>query len=195
MHEIPPMEHVRRRTTVDLHHAIIPRVSRFAFPPQQLMASAIEIFPGVFVLSTADRIIHSAIHAFLEGVPTKALRDIYDITRLVKQHFPKEQEHEVLLARARQLGLGGLVTAALEASEIIFRNNGTPPHRTAKNSLRGRCLAIAAQSPLKPGLFSGSLMAQVLLAHSHWMKMPWHLLIPHLARKAWIGLIQKNTTA
>ncbi|MBS1139976.1 MAG: hypothetical protein H6R13_1429 [Proteobacteria bacterium] len=193
MHEIPPMEHVRRRTTVDLHHAIIPIVSRFAFPAQQLIAAAIEILPGVFILSPADRIIHSSVHAFLEGVPTKALRDIYDITCLMKQHYPDQPRPEELLVRAGQLGLEQLLMAALEASEIIFGKHVRPRHQTVKHSLRGRCLAVAAQSPLKPGQLLGNLMAHALLAHSHWMKMPWYLLIPHLARKAWIGLTQKNT--
>ena len=36
MHEIPPLEHVERRTTLDLHHAITPPTSRFAVTSTRL---------------------------------------------------------------------------------------------------------------------------------------------------------------
>ena len=184
MHELPPMEHVRRHTVVDLHHAIIPPVSRFTFDPAKLFQSAIAVAPGIFILSPADRIIHSALHAFIEGVPAKALRDLYDINCLVRQHFPNECQDQ-LLTRARELGVEALMNAALEASTIVF--SGKTGH-SIKYSLRGKWLAKAALSAMTPNRTSERIAQYVLLAHSHWMKMPLHLLLPHLIRKAWLGL-------
>lgn len=184
MHELPPMEHVRRHTVVDLHHAIIPPVSRFTFDPAKLFKSAIAVAPGVFVLCPADRIIHSALHAFLEGVPAKALRDLYDINCLVRQHFPCECQDQ-LLTRARELGIEALTKAALEASTIVF--SGETGH-SIKYSLRGRWLAKAALSAMAPTRTLGHIAQYALLGHSHWMKMPLRLLLPHMIRKAWLGL-------
>ena len=194
MHELPPMEHMRRRTTLDIHHRIVPRISRYAFDPAILFDTAIEIIPGIFVLDPANKIIHSALHAFLEGVPSKALRDLYDIRCLVIQYFPGEDDRKQLLARAKQLGLKSILSAALEASAIVYAGERLSPVVNKESSLRGRCLAIAALSALSPSSFQGKLMAQILLAHSHWMKMPLYLLIPHLVRKSLINLFQREAT-
>lgn len=190
MHELPPMEHVRRHTVVDLHHAIIPPVSRFAFDPAKLFKSAIEISPGIFILCPADRIIHSAIHAFLEGVPAKALRDLYDINSLLRQHFPDAENLNQVIERAGELGVEALAVAALESASVIFSNAVTPPE---KCSVRGRWLAKAALSVIQPTSPSGIMAQQVLLAHSHWIKMPWRLLVPHLFRKAWLSLFHNES--
>jgi hypothetical protein len=189
MHEVPPMEHVRRHTTVDLHHAIIPPVSRFAFDPKQLQTSAVEVLPGLFVLSPADRCLHSVAHAFLEGVSAKALRDLYDIACLTRQHFPNQSGRDELLARANQLGLEVILAAALEASDALYGSDG---ESRSPESIRARCLALAAQNAIKPTTVLGSVMEQLLLAHSHWMKMPIGLLVPHLVRKSWLRLFDRQ---
>ena len=83
MHEVPPMEHVRRNTVVDLHHAINPPVSRYYVNPDKLFECLTEVKPGVFVLSAHDRDIHCALHLLQEGEPKKLLRDLYDLYLLV----------------------------------------------------------------------------------------------------------------
>ncbi len=189
MHEVPPMEHVRRHTTVDLHHAIIPPISRFAFNPKLLRESAVEISSGLFVLSPADRCLHSVAHAFLEGVSAKALRDLYDIACLTRQHFATETERNALFSRADQLGLGAILSAALEASQALY---GADQERQTPKSVRARFLTLAAQNAIQPTTLLGTVMEQVLLAHSHWMKMPVEILIPHLARKSWLRIFDRQ---
>ncbi len=183
MHELPPMEHVRRRTVVDLHHAIVPTVSRYAFDPTPLFDQAEEVSSGLFVLSPKDRIIHSSLHAFLEGVPSKALRDLYDINCLLRQHFPEDQQTDTLLSRSEELGVKDLVHDAITASAAIFINE--KPQTPDQETLRSKLLANAALSAITASP-QGSIAAQWLLAHSHWMKMPFRLLLPHLIRKAWV---------
>src|SRR5574343_654251 len=182
-------EHLGRHTTVDLHHAIIPPVSRFAFDPKLLRESAVEISPGLFVLSPADRCLHSAAHAFLEGVSTKALRDLYDIACLTRQHFSTEAKQQALISRANQLGLGAILSAAQEASQALYGTEGK--QRTPK-SVRARFLTLAARNAIQPTTLLGTLMEQLLLAHSHWMKMPIRLLVPHLIRKSWLRIVDKQ---
>lgn len=191
MHEVPPMEHVRRHTTVDLHHAIIPPISRFAFDPKRLNESAIEMMPGIFILSPADRVIHSAIHAFQEGLATKALRDLYDIACLMRQHFSEQQAYMRLIIRAEELGLKPILLAGLEASTLVF--DTTSPHSETPG-LRGKWLASAALNAIKPQTSRGEIMEKLLLAHSHWMKMPWSILVPHLIHKSWLRLVNKHNS-
>ncbi len=192
MHELPPMEHVRRRTVVDLHHAIVPTVSRYAFDPTPLFDQAEELSSGLFVLSPKDRVIHSSLHAFLEGVPSKALRDLYDINCLLRQHFPEDQQTEALLSRSEELGVKDLVRDAITASATIFINE--KPQTPGQETLRSKLLANAALSAITVSP-QGRIAAQWLLAHSHWMKMPFRLLLPHLARKTWIRFGERQSNA
>lgn len=187
MHEIPPMEHVRRGTNVDLHHAIIPKVSRYAFPAQQLFDNSQEAAPGVFVLAPVDRLLHAVVHSLIEGLPGKALRDLYDIYLLKRQHFPEPGNLEPLITRANTLGLTPLLDTALRASDALFAGKPAPSVMT-----RAGLLAIAARSSIENGKFADSLAQQWLLAHSHWMKMPLSMLSRHLAHKAWNELGTKR---
>lgn len=183
MHEIPPMEHLRRGTVLDIHHAIIPVVSRYAFDATRLFDDAIEHSPGIFVLSPFDRIIHCAVHAFIEGVPSKALRDLYDLNCLVRQHAATEELCKPLLARAKTLRLDKLLTDALSASAALFSLPPAYEALTRTRSLRASMLRKAALTANRP---RANAYHGLLLAHSHWMKMPMSLLIPHLVRKAWL---------
>jgi hypothetical protein len=192
MHELPPMEHVRRHTVVDLHHAIMPTISRYAFDPTPLFNGAVEITTGIYVLNPADRIIHSCLHAFLEGVPSKALRDLYDISRLIGQHFSEPKLFEQLLTRADQLGVRSLINDACHASSSLFPRNFTILNGLTQKTIRSGFLAGAARSATDNAP-SHWVMAQWLLAHSHWMKMPIHILLPHLLRKAWIGISERQS--
>ena len=69
MHEIPPMQHVRRATVIDVHHAILPDTARYHPDSAKLRsrAVAVEDLPGVYVLAAEDRILHSATHLFHDG--------------------------------------------------------------------------------------------------------------------------------
>jgi hypothetical protein len=140
------MEHVRRHTVVDLHHAIVPTVSRYAFDPTPLFDQATEVSSGLFVLCPKDRVIHSCLHAFLEGVPSKALRDLYDISCLLRQHFANEPEIEALLSRSEELGVKELVRDAITASATIFMDE--KPQNLSQATLRSQLLATAAFSTI-----------------------------------------------
>ncbi len=187
MHEVPPMEHVRRHTSVDLHHAINPPVSRVHVPTAALMAGLVETAPGVFVLDPVDRVIHCALHLVQEGDATKLLRDLYDLHLLVRHHFGDEARLALLWQRAEALGVLHLVRPAQQAATSVFSADG---QRRNPRGWLGRSLVAAAIWP-RPAL-AAPLAEQALLAHSHWIKMPLGLLVPHLARKAWLGLRGKE---
>jgi len=184
MHEVPPMEHVRRHTVVDLHHAINPPISRHYVDPSLLMDALVEVKPGIFVLSPTDRVIHCALHLLQEGEPKKLLRDLFDLHLLLGQHHAGPEDLNKLYLRAEQLNVGGLVRAAVAAAHAIFANDSAQPHDGGW--LAGWAVQAALHSYGRK-TWQGEWANTVVLAHSHWMKMPMHLLVPHLIRKAWIN--------
>ena len=183
MHEVPPMEHVRRHTVCDLHHAINPPVSRYYIPPEKLFAHLVEVLPGIHVLSPVDRVIHCALHLLQEGEPKKLLRDLYDLHLLLQQHFGPDRDLTPLLLRAEELGVGAPTRTAVAAAQSLFVGNTTA--QAPKGWLQKQ-VEVAALSTLGQGRLSGDLADWAVLAHSHWMKMPLRLLVPHLARKTWL---------
>ena len=183
MHEVPPMEHVRRHTVCDLHHAINPPVSRYYVNPEKLFASLVEVLPGIHVLCATDRIIHCALHLLQEGEPKKLLRDLYDLHLLLQQHCGPAQNLTRLLARADELGVGVPVRTAVGAVQTLFSEDATPLPRGGWLQVQVERAAVDASSTAGA---AGTLAGWAVLAHSHWMKMPLRLLIPHLTRKTWL---------
>lgn len=184
MHEVPPMEHVRRHTVCDLHHAINPPVSRYYIPPDKLFAHLVEVLPGIHVLSPTDRVIHCALHLLQEGEPKKLIRDLYDLHLLLLQHFGPDQTMAPLMARADELGVGAPTRTAVGAAHNLFSDNAAAQNHTGWLQKQ---VEIAALNTPGQGRLASALAGWVVIAHAHWMKMPLRLLVPHLARKTWLA--------
>jgi len=203
MHEIPPLRHVKRGSVIDLHHNILPRTA-FACPdPKLLLESAVELVgdvSGFKVLSPLDRIIHSATHLFYDGEFEHGLRDLVDLERLVS--VLDDDTRLSLADRAWQLGLQKPVYYALRYLQLILNVQGL------SNVLRKmeKAGGITGNMILMDALFLRALMPDhpscddrwtavarwMLYMRSHYLRMPLHLLIPHLSRKAWIRLFGKE---
>ena len=197
MHEIPPLEHVRRQSVIDLHHNILPPTARHhpdaALLLQESRPSALD--PRARVLSPCDMVLHCATHLFHEGETDRALRDLIDFDGLLRHFSATEPAFwDQLVPRAAALDLArplyyGLryttrfletpvPEAVLHAAEI-----GRPayPVRFAMDRL--------ATQGFRPN-HATSADALTPLAHfmlyvrGHWLRMPPHLLIPHLLHKA-----------
>lgn len=203
MHEIPPLRHIRRGSVIDLHHNILPRTA-FACPdPNLLLESAVALageLSGFKVLSALDRIIHSATHLFYDGELEHGLRDLVDLERLV---IALDDDTRLLLVdRAWQLGLQKPVYYALRYLQLILHVQGLSNALQKMEKAGG----IAGNMILMDALFLRALMPDhpscddqwtaiarwLLYMRSHYLRMPLHLLIPHLSRKAWIRLFGKE---
>lgn len=181
MHEVPPMEHVRRHTVVDLHHAINPPVSRFYVQPDRLFEGIVEVRPGLFVLSPMDRVIHCALHLLQEGEPRKLLRDLYDLHLLVRQHHGSATGIEQLRDRARALNVDTLIDTAIGAAHALFAQE---PNFKERSGWLQACVDRAAREANGNTTVAGGVAGTAMMAYSHWMKMPLNLLLPHLVRKS-----------
>jgi hypothetical protein len=198
MHEIPPMAHLRRGTTIDVHHTILPETARIKVNTGALFDNPLPVdgFDNVFVLKPIDMVLHSATHLFHEGELDNGLRDLFDLDELFHQFGGKNGFWEMLFPRAKELSLERPLYYALTylhemlgthfPQEVMHAlHNIAPPLVT--RWLMDACYLRA----LRPNHLSchtrGTWMARKFLyIRSHWIKMPFPLLVYHLGRKALI---------
>ncbi len=196
MHEIPPLRHQERLIEVDLHHTILPLTSRLRPSPELLMQDAVAIADsGYKVLSPIDMILHSSVHLFYDAELTGTdFRDLVDLCELIT-HFQSQHEFffEQLLKRANQLTLQRPLYYTLYFSQrilktpvpknIIEENSGKPTWLTRKIMHYLVPLALLPEHPDLPRK-KVALARWLLYVRSHFLRMPFHILIPHLLKKS-----------
>ena len=204
MHEIPPLRHVHRSTYIDLHHTITPPTSRFNVDGAALLRDIIplENYPGLYVLSPVDMVLHSAVHLFQEGEFGHGLRDLLDLHDLLQNFSQKTDFWELLLARAGILGLQIPLFHALFHLRRLFGFGPPPdvqnrvdqmgPHQVARAAMAWMLgLALQPKHPSCHTRWTG-LARWMLYVRSHAFRMPMHLLVPHLVRKSWMQRFPKK---
>ncbi len=195
-HEIPPLTNRKRGTTLDVHHNILPPTAGPNVNAHLLFDRLIEVKPGIFALSWQDMVIHSATHLFHEGEFHHGLRDLWDLDRMLRD-FPGRdpQFWNGLVSRARELELQASLYHGLAYAQQIFGTplpDGIVEDAGNRSSLLRRpvmdFLFLRALRPDHPQCklpYTG-LALNLLYLRSHFLRMPLYLLLPHLARKAWI---------
>lgn len=198
MHELPPLKHVWRHTWIDVHHTIAPPTSRFPVDGRQLLERTRVLAPGsrLAVLDGPDMVLHSATHLLQEGDFGAGLRDLLDLDDLL-QHFAAEAGFwPRLLDRADQLGLQVPLYHALQQVQRLFGTEAPAElqgrvdalaHSALTRRLMPALLAVALRPP-HPSCDSAwtGLARTLLFVRSHWLRMPWYQILPHLLRKSWI---------
>lgn len=198
MHEIPPMRHIRRGTTIDVHHTILPETAKVKVNTPALMATVLAL-PGhtnLYVLPPADMLLHSATHLFHEGDFEKGLRDLFDLDSLLRQFGNTPGFWEQLVPRAIILGLTRPLYYALRYT-VLLLDTPVPVHvldaaRIGQpHALVARLMDACYVRALRPvhasAHSSGTWPARfALYVRSHWIRMPFYLLAYHLGRKAFI---------
>ncbi|MDH5691491.1 MAG: nucleotidyltransferase family protein [Gammaproteobacteria bacterium] len=197
MHELPPLRHITRKSSLDVHHSILPDTARFHPDPKRLLADAVclDAQRNIYALSPLDRIIHSATHLFHEGEFENALRDLFDLKYLLDEFSGRDAQFwQKLTARAATLDLSLPTFYALHYCRQVLDSqipqdtldalrgaSGVGLRKSAMDFLYRRVLRPDHQS-CDDG-FSG-FARWCLFVRSHYMRMPLHLLVPHLFRKA-----------
>ncbi|MCA1979755.1 MAG: nucleotidyltransferase family protein [Thiobacillus sp.] len=203
MHELPPMQHVQRQTVIDVHHALLPDTARYHPDSAKLFSRAVAVadMPGIAVLAPEDRILHSATHLFHDGELPHGLRDLTDIDLLLREadapdFWPR------LLARAEELQLRRSLFYALRYLDR-FLDTPVPDsvHAALRDAAPGQLtLALMdavfarALAPDHTSCEDAFTPAARLAAYvrAHWLRMPMHLLIPHLFHKAFVSPYLEN---
>jgi hypothetical protein len=208
MHEIPPMRHVQRGTVIDVHHTITPPTSRFRVDGTKLLEriEAIGDTGSLFVLAPVDMVLHSAVHLFQEGDFHRGLRDLLDLNDLMF-HFSRSAAFwPALFTRAADIGLGEPLFHALQHTFRLFGTRPPTGSTDAETAIRTGWVSRTTVSPLlglalRPDHPScnepfSRLARWLLYARSHYLRMPPHLVVPHLLRKAYMrqfGKIERTS--
>ena len=134
MHEIPPLQTCQRATVIDVHHAILPDTARYHPDSAKLRsrAVAVEGLPGVYVLASEDRILHSATHLFHDGELPHGLRDLTDLDLLLREAAASPASGHALSARADELQLS---RSSFLCPAVSGRSLDTPVPDSAMASL------------------------------------------------------------
>lgn len=200
MHELPPMQHMRRGTVIDVHHAILPTTARY-HPSSAALLAAAQPLPGgglVRVLAPVDMVLHSATHLFHEGELELGLRGLVDLDRLLAQWGAQPKFWPELIARAQALGLVRPLYYALRYTQRLL-GSAVPQASMAELAQvpgarpppgLGWWMDALFERALRPDHASTSdrftpVARWLLYLRGHWLRMPAGLLLRHLSRKLW----------
>lgn len=207
MHEIPPLQHVQRATVIDVHHAILPDTARYHPDSAKLRSRALPVdnLPGVFVLAPEDRILHSATHLFHDGELPHGLRDLTDLDLLIRDAALEGDFWPRLIARAEELQLSRSLFYTLRylrhfLDTTVPENVMAALAPAAPNRVTLRLMDSVFTRALAPDHAScedsfTSAARAAAFVRAHWLRMPAHLLIPHLFHKTFISPYQRTPKA
>jgi len=194
MHELPPMTHIRRGTVLDVHHNLLPETARIRTVAAPILDAAQPLpgFPRLSIPSDADLVLHSACHLFHEGEWGHGLRDLVDLDALLREFASEPTFWSTLLDRAETLNLGRPLYYALDCCRR-WLHTPIPINVIAECQLRPGWQRTFMRYLFDAGLRSAHrschgrfsyLAALALYVRGHYLRMPWHLLLPHLLHQA-----------
>jgi hypothetical protein len=191
-HELPPMQHVKRLSIVDVHHTILAELSGGQIDVDALFRDSrpLAAYPRFHVLAPADMVLHSAMHLFRNEDMTHAYRDLVDLDVLLR-HFASDAFWRALPTRAELLHLGRSLYYALRWTTRLFATpvpaavssaiavHAPPmPIRIAMDAILDRALRPQVRDP-------GTRWARgAVYVRGHWLRLPMPLLAWHLTMKA-----------
>ncbi len=197
MHELPPLQHMGRGTTLDVHHAIIPPTARIKSDISKFWECAHKVgeYQHLSIPDDQDLILHSAVHLFCDGELENGLRDLSDLDLLLRDCSTDEAFWTDLLGRAVELNLEKPLFYALRYCHVLLKTPVPVPvlTRTLQHSpgkLMRRWMDFLFFRALAPDHVSSSdrwtgLARWMLFVRSHWLKMPPLQLAQHLVRKGY----------
>lgn len=197
-HETPPMRFPGHFLEVDLHHAITPVTGSLAFDPTPLFERSRPVPDTPFrTLAAEDQLLHACLHCFHDGDLGLRVREVVDIDGLAREFSAHPGFWDTLLSRANELGLQrplwyGLNYAAnwlgCPVPNAVMVALGGPSRLTQQAMDRLVPLAMLPSDPDEPPPLRVALARNAMLVRYHLLRMPLHMLLPHLARKALIRL-------
>ena len=195
-HELPPLLFPGRLLAVDVHHTICPPVSRLRPDPQRFWADAVAIDDGACkVLSPVDSVLHAAVHLFFDSDFDGRFRDLVDLARDAASVRGRRRDvgSRSSRARARRGSAGRSTTRWRRCAACSRRRCRQPCCARSRRSRRRAQLArwmdrtlATVLTPIDPEPWPPAHrgLLWLLYVRSHWLRMPAHLLVPHLVRKS-----------
>lgn len=195
-HEIPPLAHGVRGTVLDIHHNIVPLVSGRSINVDVLLGYTQVLDSGIIVLNSAAMTVHSFIHLFFNEEFSSGYRDMTDLFLLMDNQ--NEAYWQDVVTISTNIGFTKELALALRYAELYFGFNAPAFVKNASviTNVRISLLedfifkrVLAPKHPLVDVRWKG--LAELLgLIRGHWLKMPIHILIPHLFVKGYRSLAE-----
>jgi hypothetical protein len=187
-HEIPPMTHLRRGTTIDLHHSLVMPTCRVRVDSDRMVSEAIPVDEKGFWwrLKDEDILLHAASHLMLNSEFERGLRDLWDIDLLFRHFMSRSPSFpDRVLERSEEVGLGKIVRQALFLAKRFFRAPVPDSLLPSRHSLFLRLVACAS-STRHPDTRSNWLRISdaLLIIREMYLRLPNYLLAVHLVHKA-----------
>ncbi len=197
MHELPPLRHPQRGSTLDVHHTILPETARFHPNPDALLCAA-RTLPeddSLAVLAPEDMVIHSATHLFVEGEIPHGFRDLLDLDALLRHFGDNPTFWATLPVRARELDLElptflalrycqqflGTPVPAPCSSDMATAGPGAATQRILDACYRRLLVPTLPDASLTPGQWAAGA---AIFLRGHWLRMPLPLLARHVLQKS-----------
>lgn len=171
MHELPPMIHTERDRMIDVHHTILPLTARPTPDAAAMIAAAVPLGNGLFILSVEDRVIHAVAHMLADGDLQGGLRNLWDIHCLLA-----DVEPALLAMRAAHHGLSRHVAQAGRLATCLYGDGGSL-------TLWDRMIVARLLARNGWGQETRKLLVFAFFVRSHWLRMPPLMLARHLFTK------------
>jgi hypothetical protein len=186
-HEIPPMTHLHRGTTIDLHHSLVMPTCRVRVDSPRMIAAAVPASEGGFWwrLQDEDMVLHAASHLVLNSEFDRGLRDLWDIDLLYRHFTSLAADFPMrLLSRARDVGSETILMQVLWLASLFF-STPLPTYVPAMGKslfLRLAARAASTRHPAtRPWGQGGADFA--LMLREMYLRLPSNLLAVHLWHK------------
>jgi len=173
MHELPPLIHRERDRMIDVHHTILPLTARPTPDAQALLADAVQLPNGLYILSPEDRICHAVAHMLADGDLGGGLRNLWDIKCLISEIENISQ----LESRARHHGLHTHVARAQRLAEHLYGDGNV------RLTLGDRLFIRRLLARNEWGSDGRKYLGLAFYIRSHLLRMPPLMLARHLWTK------------
>lgn len=180
MHELPPLIHKERDRMIDVHHTILPLTARPRPDAAAMLADAVELENGLYVLAPEDRVIHSAAHLFADGELDGGLRNLWDIHCLLTE-FADDAFWSALESRALHHQLWPAVRRAAGLAHFLYGTQVPGAWQSPTISDRFYIRRLTARDVWGRGTRKCTRLAFYI--RSHWLRMPPLMLAQHLWTK------------
>lgn len=202
MHELPPMTHPTLPMSLDVHHHIVPIISRTAFALEPLLASIRETSISRFkTLLPEAQLIHTAMHMLTNDDVTNITRDLLDFYLNFSAHNNPEFS-TVLVELAQSTQTQAHVYRALRLIRDLF---DVPFDKTLSDQIfdckHGDKIVDHLYRQLildkvnQPDPNKVAYQQSLLWLRAHYLKMPLSILIKHGVHKAMHSLKSSKTDA
>lgn len=201
-HEIPPMFDPISGTTLDIHHNLYLPVSGKAPDELILRQSIIATSENKLVFKKHMQALHTCVHLYWNEDVSSSLRDLYDFTCLCNSGA-SEEFWDAIIKTAKNMNLSPLLYDVVCLSEFFFQLHcplETKARLRSHLSLFQRARQSVTRFVMKRALVPDTRACSSISLHTcrflaylrgHLMKMPVHVLVPHMFRKLSMAL-RKN---